>query len=369
MWTYLDAYKSGDVGSRRAVIMLNGVGQRACHWPSALLSRLEKIALVVRLDFRGLSTPEYVPTVKDILKDIAHVRTALSRESPWHDELELYLLGYSFGGLATQLVISDPTLRPLFKGFVLVATTCEFIPASFAKTFAGKGEPPLENVSLVKSVFAMREVPAGRVESFIDGRPGAWTVTTKPDFGPLKVDWTESFFEYGIRKLHWLVPSGYDVSFTAGKAFREYVFCEKAPKHFSPRYVDFASTLMLDAENKPGKGELFERIRKIPDDAGTVLKQRVLVATGSQDGLFPLDHFCSLVEQMKRVFDNTTAVVFKEKSEVLVEVRELERRARPGHELNVVEVGPEPGGHALLFQDSIAVAFGDLLSAWLIKKT
>jgi pimeloyl-ACP methyl ester carboxylesterase len=368
--TSMDLYMSGAINgekkleAKRAVILLNGVGQQACHWPSELVAKLEEYCSVARMDYRGLLTPEYVPTTKDLLRDVAHARSALIEQSVLGDSFDIFVLGYSFGGISTQLVLSDPGLRDLFKGFVLVATGSEFIPEAFARSYVGPGAPPVDSVNLIKTVFSPRFVPAGETALFIDGRPNAWTVIKKPDLGPLAIDWSEGLLEYFPRKLAWLVPAQSRFSFLGGRALREYVQCPKTPEHFTPKYVDFASSLMMDERTgKPGRGELFARLRNVPTDAG--IGQRVMVVTGSQDGLFPLEHFCRLVKEMQRIFSDTTAVVYEGKHELLPLVHELESK---NNKHRVVHVDIEAGGHALLFQDHIVHHFADLVVAWIIKK-
>lgn len=386
----VDVHKSGDPHSPFVVIMLNGVGQQFCHWPSALLSELERVAYVLRMDFRGLLTPDYKPEIKDIIDDVAMVRAWVLNEpkSRWrkyrnreldrspdgrvHIQREargerpaFFLLGYSFGGIATQLVLSDPRLRNKFKGFVLIATASEFVPESFARTFAGPGTAPLGTGDVIKTVFFQREVPAGRVESFVDGTPTAWSVITLPREGPQPFAWKESFLQYGARKLQWLVPQG-RVGFVCGRAFRDYMRCPATPDHFSPRYVDFASTLMTDpATGRPGKGLLAARLAKIGRSNLERADRRILVVSGSQDGLFPIEHFARLVQALVgKAEGGLTPVVYQAQDEELPVLDALERETG----VRVLRVPGEAGGHALLFQDGIAEGFAKLLVAWITDK-
>jgi ADP-heptose:LPS heptosyltransferase len=131
--------------------------------------------------------------------------------------------------------------------------------------------------------------------------------------------------------------------------------------------VDFASTLMTDpATKRPGKGVLFQRLSKsaAPNAAQKALERpdrKLLVVSGSQDGLFPIEHFARLVEAV-RPMGKVTAVVYQAENEELPVVDELEKQ------VPVVRVPGEAGGHALLFQDGVAKGFAKLLVNWITEK-
>lgn len=329
-------------------------------WPKVLLRKLESFCLVVRADFRGLHSPEYKPSIQDIVRDIRRLCNILRRDSPWSKRLRLYLLGYSFGGMAVQLVISDRKLCSQFAGFILIATACEFIPAAFERSYVGKGRAPLESVDLVKSVFSSRVVPAGRISTFVEGSPDAWYVVSKPDGGPLMYEWSENFLtSYLPRKLRWLFP---EMRLVVGRATLDYLYCPPTPEHFSPRYVDFATSLMLETdtasgEQRPGQGLLFKRLAQRIQEGPCAPDQRVLIVTGSKDALFPLEHCVSLGRVLTQLFADVQTVVYC-----------AEQESFPVAEQDLVKlhkIANEPGGHALLFQDNIARHFAGFLAAWI----
>ena len=361
--TRIDVYTSGNVESRIGLILLNGLGQAACHWPSSLLSELEKVALVARMEFRGLNTPEYEPSIKDIISDIRTTRHLLLSKSPHKQDLGIYLLGYSFGGMATQLAISSELLAPTLKGFVLLATGCEFIPSAFARSFAGPGEPHLEQADLIKTVFEKRKVQAGKLKSFVDGPPFAWTIKSEPENGPLTFDWEESEPTFLWRKMLWLFPESEQLKLIFSQGVREYRTCPATPHYFGPMYLEFASTLMLDKQSRPGRGMLYDRLSRLPAGSGAF---RVVVVSGSQDALFPLEHFVSLIGQMARIVGpgKCTAALYAAEGELVNCSAELDKVCAET-QARLDRIDGVPGGHALLFQDEISSHLGLYIGKWL----
>ena len=351
-WTYLDVYSSGQAKSNTAIILLNGVGQLACMWPPTLMSTLEKAFSVVTVDFRGLHTPEYAPNIADLLKDVRRVRRTLGHR-------RVFVLGYSVGCIVTQLIMSWPPLADQFAGFVLVATACELKPDVFARTYvrpAGGTPAPLGDTNIAKSVFGHRLVPAGETASFIDGPPEAWTVVSKPDGGPQRDDWTEPEAAYLRRKIAWLFPPTIRRSVYFNHELRVFLSCPSSPEHYSRNYVNFASTLFADQEGHPGRGLLYKVLADTRPQANQVRK--VLIVYGSQDSIFPVEHFVSLVEHVSKLYPNTQSILYCNPTE-----RDPPEAA---HLQNLDRTRIEAAGHALLFQDKIVRDLVNKLVRWLL---
>lgn len=357
----MDVTHRGSRAAKLAVIMLNGVGQQACQWPSSLIAALEPIAWVALVDFRGLLNPAYHPSVKDILRDINRVIRFILEESQCPTRPDLYLLGYSFGGMATQLVIGDPATARFLSGFVLLATACEFIPETFARTYGGQGPAPVEDPELLKTVFEPRTLRVGQLRTFIDGLPSRWRVISLPADGlPAKAAWTESKREYLYRKMSWLFPR-WGPHLLLNHAVMDYLRCPPSPEHYSPRYVDFAGTLLQNPfTGAPGQGLLVRQLHLLPSGKKDETR-RALVVSGSQDALFPLEHCASLSRNIARIFPDTQTIVYCGPDEDLsVPDKDF------GGKLSKFEHAPM--GHALLFEDVIVNHFATFLAKWLQRQ-
>jgi hypothetical protein len=133
--------------------------------------------------------------------------------------------------------------------------------------------------------------------------------------------------------------------------------CPAAADSYGAHYIDLAWSLFQDAAptSEHGRGLLYRRMASARPQ-----RARALVAFGSQDGIFPVEHFVSLMQHVSRMHETDGLLYCDPAEQAAPPAAELDRAGLRVHRFYF-----EPGGHALLFQDAVVADLAARLVKWM----